>query len=263
MPDVSVTLAIIGALVIGLSLGLLGAGGSILTVPVLVYLLGQPEKVAIAGSLAIVGGIALAGALPWARAGLIHWRSVIWFGIPGIIGTVCGAWASVLVSGTTQLLVFAVVMLMAAWFMLKPPKRGDAPVAPGEAVASADRHTGLIVADGLAVGALTGFVGVGGGFLIVPALVLLGRLDMYRAIGTSLFIIGVKSIAGFLKYISVLNAEGLSVDWAVIGLFTGVGIVGSFVGTRIGRKLPQSALKRGFGTILVPMAAFIIWSSLT
>lgn len=259
----SVAFAVIGALIIGLSLGLLGAGGSILTVPVLVYLLGQPEKVAIAGSLAIVGGIALAGAVPWARARLIHWRSVIWFGIPGIIGTVGGAWASVLVSGTTQLLVFAVVMLMAAWFMLKPPSRGVTPVAPADAESAPERHVSLIVGDGLAVGALTGFVGVGGGFLIVPALVLLGRLDMYRAIGTSLLIIGIKSLAGFLKYLSVLNAEGLTVDWSVIGLFTGVGIVGSFVGTRIGRKLPQAALKRGFGAILVPMALFIIWSSLT
>jgi uncharacterized protein len=260
----SLVAALLGALLIGLSLGLLGAGGSILTVPVLIYLLGQPEKVAIAGSLAIVGGIALAGAVPWASRRLIHWRSVFWFGVPGMIGTVGGAWASVLVSGKVQLLVFSGVMLMAAWFMLRPPRWAGAAATPGQDdEAVTQRHAGKIVADGVAVGALTGFVGVGGGFLIVPALVLLGRLDMYRAIGTSLVIIALKSLAGFVKYLSVLRADGLNVDWSVIGLFTVVGILGSFIGMRVGRKLPQATLKRGFGAILIPMALFIIWSSLT
>lgn len=248
-------IALLGALLIGLSLGLIGAGGSILTVPVLVYLVGQPEKIAIAGSLAIVGGIALAGAIPWAMRRMIDWRSVIWFGIPGIFGTVAGAWASVLVSGEVQLIAFAIVMLMAAWFMLRPLKVGGPEPAP--------RSTALIVGDGVAVGALTGFVGVGGGFLIIPALVLLGRLDMYRAIGTSLLIIGVKSLAGFIKYLSVLENEGLTVDWTIIGLFTAIGIVGSFAGSRVSQKLPQIALKRGFGAILVPMALYILWRSWT
>ncbi len=245
--------AVIGALLIGLSLGLLGSGGSILTVPVLVYALGQPEKVAIAGSLAIVGAIALAGAVPWAMSRRVDWRSVGWFGVPGIGGTVLGAWASVLVSGAVQLSVFAVVMLVAAWFML----RGTPAPPPG----ALPRGRHLMVADGLAVGALTGFVGVGGGFLIVPALVLLGRIDMHRAIGTSLVIIALKSFAGFAKYLSVLDTLDLAVDWRVIGLFTAIGIVGSIAGNRLATRVPQASLKRGFGALLIPMALYILWRS--
>ncbi len=245
--------AILGALLIGLSLGLLGSGGSILTVPVLVFALGQPEKIAIAGSLAIVGSVAAAAAIPWALARKVDWRSVIWFGIPGIAGTVLGAWASVLVAGSVQLVTFAGVMLLASWFMLR-----DSPPTPG-AVSLRGRH--LVVADGLAVGALTGFVGVGGGFLIVPALVLLGRLDMHRAVGTSLVIIALKSAAGFAKYLSVLDALGMRVDWTVIGLFSAVGVVGSLAGNRIAARLPQAALRRGFGALLIPMALYILWRS--
>ena len=107
-------LAWLGAAAIGLSLGLLGSGGSILTVPVLVYLVGQPEKVAIAGSLAIVGGISLIAALPWTWKRQVDWRNVAWFGVPGMVGTWMGAWLSTWLSGALQLLVFAVVMLLAA-----------------------------------------------------------------------------------------------------------------------------------------------------
>ena len=181
-------IAVLCALAIGLTLGLLGSGGSILTVPVLVYLLGQPEKVAIAGSLAIVCAIALVGAVPYARQRLIDWRSVVLFGLPGMAGTWLGAWAAQFVSGALQLFVFALVMLAAAWSMFRAP-----PAADGRG----PRHAGLVVADGLAVGALTGFVGVGGGFLIVPALVLLGGLTIQRAIATSLLVIAMKSAAGF------------------------------------------------------------------
>lgn len=253
----SLLLALLGALLVGLSLGLLGSGGSILTVPVLVYLLDQPEKVAIAGSLAIVGMIALAAAVPWWRLGLVHWRSVVWFGLPGMGGTVLGAWASVLVTGEAQLLVFACVMLIAAWFMLR-----DKPLAsPDPDAPPPERALAWVVVDGFAVGALTGFVGVGGGFLIVPALVLLARLDMHRAIATSLVIIALKSAAGFAKYLSVLDSLGLAVDWTVIGLFTAVGIAGSYAGNRIARRVPQSGLKRGFGALLIVMAIYIIVQS--
>lgn len=243
----------LGALLIGLTLGLLGSGGSILTVPVLVYLLGQPEKVAIAGSLAIVGGIALFAALPYARQRSIDWRSVAWFGIPGMAGTWGGAWLAQFVSGALQLAVFALVMLAAAWSMAR-----SAPAAP----AAAPRAAPLIVADGLAVGALTGFVGVGGGFLIVPALALLGGLPMTLAIGTSLVIIALKSAAGFWKYLDVLAAGGLALDWGVIAAFVAVGAVGSLLGNRLAHRLPQATLKRGFAGFLVVMAAYILWRTL-
>lgn len=250
-------LALIGALLIGLTLGLLGSGGSILTVPVLVYLLDQPEKVAIAGSLAIVGGIALFAVLPYARQRLVDWRSVAWFGIPGMFGTWGGAWLAQFVSGAFQLVVFALVMLAAAWSMFRGSS-GAAAVATGS---GAPRAAWKIVVEGILVGLLTGFVGVGGGFLIVPALVLLGGLPMPLAIGSSLAIIALKSAAGFWKYLDVLAQDGLALDWTVIGTFIAIGAVGSLIGNRIGARLPQAALKRGFALFLVVMAAYILWKT--
>jgi uncharacterized membrane protein YfcA len=114
--------ALVGAALIGLSLGLLGSGGSILTVPVLVYLVGEPEKLASAESLAIVGGISVIGAIPYALKRQIDWRSVLWFGVPGVVGTSLGAALSACLSGVVQLLLFAVVMLLAAMMMFRPPK---------------------------------------------------------------------------------------------------------------------------------------------
>ena len=223
--------------------------------PVLVYLLHQPEKVAIAGSLAIVGGIALAGVLPYARQRLVDWRNVAWFGIPGMAGTWGGAWLAQFVSGALQLAVFALVMLAAAWSMFRGARAAPPAAAP-------PRAAWKIVVDGLAVGALTGFVGVGGGFLIVPALVLLGGLSMPVAIGSSLAIIALKSAAGFWKYLDVLDRGGLALDWEVIGTFIAVGAVGSLVGNRLAARLPQAALKRGFAAFLVVMAAYILWRTL-
>ncbi len=190
-----------GAIAIGISLGLLGSGGSILTVPVLVYLVGQDEKVAIAGSLFIVGSIALAGSLQFVRAGLINWRTVAIFGVPGMAGTYLGAAIAAYVSGLTQLALFAVVMLLASYLMLRPIRLTDAVPAP--------RALWKIAADGLAVGVITGLVGVGGGFLIVPALVLLGGLSMHQAVATSLVIIALKSYSGFYKYLEVLDTQEL------------------------------------------------------
>ncbi len=243
----------LGALAIGVSLGLLGSGGSILTVPVLVYLLGQDEKVAIAGSLAIVGGIALAGAIAYTRRRLVDWQSVIFFGIPGMAGSYAGAWVAKFVSGAFQLGLFAVVMLLAAVLMLRTPEafrngRGE-------------RHRWKIGLDGLVVGLVTGLVGVGGGFLIVPALVLLGGLPMQLAIGTSLMVIALKSASGFVKYLSVLAELGLHVDWQVIGLFTAIGTLGTFAGRAIATRMPHEALKRGFALFLVPVGIFILWQS--
>ena len=165
--------ALFGALAIGLSLGLLGSGGSILTVPVLIYLVGQDEKVAIAGSLFIVGLIALVGAIRPALKKQVSWNTVLWFGLPGMAGTWIGAYLSGFMSGLIQLLLFACIMLLAAWNMLKGNKNADEPSGP--------RQPHKIILDGLIVGTVTGLVGVGGGFLIVPALVILGGLTMHTA----------------------------------------------------------------------------------
>jgi hypothetical protein len=247
-------LVLLGALSIGLVLGLLGSGGSILTVPVLVYVAHEPDKVAIAESLAIVGGIALVGALPYARQRLVDWHSVLYFGVPGILGTYGGAALSKWIPGALQLALFAAVMILAAVLMFRSRKRTM------EQAGEPRRRQPLwlIAGEGLLVGVLTGLVGVGGGFLIVPALVLLGGLSMRLAVGTSLLIIAAKSAAGFWKYTDVLAGMGQQVDWGLIGLFTGVGIVGSFAGNSLGGRVPQAQLKRGFAVFLLVMGGFIL-----
>ena len=246
-------LAVPGAVAIGLSLGLLGSGGSTLTVPVLIYLIGQDEKVAIAGSLFIVGSIALAGGLQFLRAGFIQWRSVLIFGLPGMLGTYLGAILSTFVSGPMQLALFALVLLVASGLMLRPL---DLQHADRTA-----RAAWKIAADGLIVGVITGLVGVGGGFLIVPALVLLGGLSMHQAVATSLIIIALKSFSGFYKYLDVLEQQSLALDWKTLGIVTALGIIGSVAGSKLARRLPQDRLKRWFGYFLIVMGIYILWRS--
>ena len=243
-------LALLGAIAIGLSLGLLGSGGSILTVPVLVFLIGQDEKTAIAGSLFIVGSIALAGGLQFLRAGFIQWRSVLTFGLPGMLGTYLGAILAAYVSGVMQLALFALVMLVASFFMLRPLDLQHADATP--------RATWKIASDGLIVGMITGLVGVGGGFLIVPALVLLGGLGMHQAVATSLIIIALKSFSGFYKYLDVLDKQSLELDWNTLLIVTALGIAGSLAGSRLARRLPQDKLKRWFGYFLIVMGIYIL-----
>ena len=243
----------LGALAIGLSLGLLGAGGSILTVPVLVYLVGQVDKVAIAGSLAIVGGISLVGALPYIFQRRVDWTSVVLFGLPGMVGTYGGAYLATFVSGTLQLAVFGLLVVVAGVLMLRP-----IPVADSSPQRQAYWK---ITSEGLLVGAVTGFVGVGGGFLIIPALVLLAGLPMHIAIGTSLLIIALKSLSGFYKYLEVLHTLQLSLDWQIIGLFTAVGIVGSLAGNMVSTQLPQQTLRRAFAGFLFVIGTTILWKN--
>lgn len=249
-------LAILGALLIGITLGLLGSGGSILTVPVLVYLLGHADKVAIAESLAIVAGIALVAMIPYARAHQVDWRSVVYFGLPGMAGSYLGAWLAMFVSGPAQLILFALIMLVAAWMMLRKKF-----VEPEARLADPQAHRHpiwQIALEGLGVGILTGLVGVGGGFLIVPALVLLGGLSIRLAVGTSLAVIFLKSVTGFWKYLSVLKGLDLSVDWLTILLFLVVGIVGAMGGKFISGWVNQKHLQQAFGVFLVIMSLFVL-----
>lgn len=247
-------LAWLGAVLIGLSLGLLGSGGSILTVPILVYLVREPEKLAIAESLAIVGAIALVGALPYTFQRLVVWRSVWLFGIPSIVGTYTGAWLSQWVSGSVQLSLFAGVMLVASWMMLRPSKLNPK---------SAETHpVWQIAMEGFVVGALTGLVGVGGGFLIIPALVLLGGLTMQQAVGTSLWLIAFKSFSGFYKYAQILPSQGYTLNWEVIVMFSLIGAIGTFIGNRVAVRIPQAHLRQVFAGVLILMGAFILWQNL-
>jgi uncharacterized membrane protein YfcA len=248
----------IGALLVGLSLGLLGSGGSILTVPVLIYLADEPEKVAIAESLGIVGAISFAGFIPYAFKKQVHWRSVILFGLPGMAGTYGGAMIAGYVSGTFQLLLFAAVMVVAAVMMFRDNKKGiktDGEIAISHA-------WWKIMLEGLAVGVLTGLVGVGGGFLIVPALVLLGGLPMSLAVGTSLLIIALKSFSGFFKYMEVLASMDLSMNWHLILVFSLIGAVGSMVGKTVGSKISNEKLKKGFAVFLILMGSYIIYMNI-
>lgn len=239
----------IGAAFVGLTLGLLGSGGSILTVPVLTYLVGRPDKLAIAESLAIVGVIALAGALPHLRAGRVDGRTVLLFGLPGLVGAFGGATLARYVPGAVQLLIFAVVMLAASYAMLRGgPQKDRVP-----------RSAATAAAAGLFVGVLTGLVGVGGGFLIVPALVMLVGLDMRRAVATSLVVIALNSAVGFVRYLGTLADVGLHPDLRLIGTFALIGVVGVYAGGWLGTRVPQEQLRRLFAFFLIGMGMFILW----
>ena len=253
-------LVLLGACAIGLSLGLMGSGGSILSVPVLVYLADQPEKVAIAGSLVIVGSIALVGSLSCMRQNLVAWRTVVIFGAPSMMGTYAGAGLSVYLSGVAQLVIFAGVMLLASYFMLRQYKTlTDVPQK--NILQYGERDVFKIVTDGFLVGIVTGIVGVGGGFLIVPALVLLCGLTMRVAIATSLVIIALKSFSGFVKYLDVLEQTGLAIDWQIVGVMIVVGALGSTFGGRIANRVSHDKLKKMFGVFLSIMGTYILASS--
>lgn len=243
---------LIGALLIGLSLGVLGSGGAILTVPILAYGLGQPEKLAIAGALAVVGVISLVSSIPGIRRKKVNWSLVLLFGLPGMLGTYLGAWLALFTSGLLQMTVFSVVMVAAAWRMFKSP------------AANRSSHIVPVKASvlGVLVGILTGFVGVGGGFLIVPALVLLAGLGMAQAVPTSLVIITMNCAVGFAKYHQVMIENNLTLDWSVIAPMSAIGVIGSFAGQHYAKRLPQQKIKKAFGVFLCVMAGFILYRSL-
>ncbi len=246
----------IGALIVGITLGVLGSGGAILTVPILTYLVGQETKLAIAGSLIIVGIISIFAAIPYARQKLVKWRIVILFGIPGMAGAVFGAWLALFVSDALQMLIFSILLLLAAYLMYKPIK------LKGSEKERAERSALKTALEGLLVGVVTGLVGVGGGFLIIPALVLLGGLSMHLAVGTSLVIITMNSFAGFYGYLSVLDRLSLTLDWSIIIVFSIIGVIGGWIGHKISGKLNQEYLKKGFSIFLVLIGVFILYENL-
>ncbi|MFB6371766.1 MAG: sulfite exporter TauE/SafE family protein, partial [Bradymonadaceae bacterium] len=220
-----VIIGYLAALVIGLALGLMGGGGSILTVPVFVYLLGYGAKMSIAMSLAVVGAVAFFGSINHWRHGNVNVKLALIFGTVAMAGTWGGAFLARFVSGTFQLVLFAVVMLVAAGFMF----RDTAPEQPPEDRAPTVRAETLpvIALEGIAVGVLTGLVGVGGGFLIVPAMVLISKVPMKTAVGSSLLVIAMKSAAGFYEY-----THQVEVDYAFIAGFSALAIVGIYLGSR-------------------------------
>lgn len=233
------------AALIGISLGLLGGGGSILTVPVLVYVLGYAPKPAIAMSMPIIGITSLAGAAMHLRLGNVQLRMAALFGALTMLGAFAGAKLSVLLSGDAQLALLAAVMLAAAVSMLRR--------SAVESETGTEPRASLLVPVALGVGVLTGLVGIGGGFLVVPALVVLARIPMQQAVGTSLLVIAMNSAAGFAGY------PGKSeLNWKFLAEFAAVAVAGSLLGARFAKSVPQSALKRAFAVLLLIVAAFML-----
>jgi uncharacterized membrane protein YfcA len=264
-------LAWIGAFAIGLSLGLLGSGGSILTVPVLAYVVGEPEKMAIAESLAIVGAIAAISLVPYARKRLVSWSTVLLFSLPGMMGSYVGALGGKLVSGHVQITAFSVIMILAALLMLRAPMPGRDARAPTETSTSLDApvpsrvasfFAGAIIGlQGFAIGIATGFLGVGGGFLIVPALVLLVGLPMHLAIGTSLATIALNSATGFYKHAQLLTSVHVGVHWPIVASFIACGVLGSVLGSAICHRLPQRRLRTLFAWMVLALGTYLLWRS--
>ena len=212
--------------------------------------------------MAIVTAISAIGAIPFARSKCIDWKSVILFGLPAMLGTYVGAWLGGMASGTTQLIVFGLVLILAAVCMIRNAfgnrKTLEDDCSPCEPIKLTLSKALAILSEGVIVGVLTGFVGVGGGFLIVPALLILGKLPMRTAIGTSLLIIAMKSAVGFVKYQQILTEKQMSVDWTTIGIFIAVGLGGFAVGKRLNTKLNQRALKQVFAVFLILLGGFVI-----
>jgi uncharacterized membrane protein YfcA len=233
------------AAAIGLSLGLLGGGGSILTVPVLVYVLGYAAKPAIAVSLLVVGVTSLIGAALHWRLGNVRVGMAFTFGVFAMLGAFMGARLSVLLSGGVQLVLLAVVMTAAAASMLR---------SRNEVEPSASWRPALFVPLSLGVGVLTGLVGVGGGFLVVPALVLLARVPMRQAVGTSLLVIAMNAASGFVGYLGTVD-----LDWRFLVGFTTAAVAGALAGTALIAHAPQAALKRAFAVLLFAVGGFVLY----
>lgn len=248
------------AVAIGMILGLLGGGGSILSIPILVYLFGVDAVTASAYSLFIVGMTSLVGAIPKYKDHLVNVRTGIIFGIPSILSIfVTRKWVipalpeviyydgdSFPVTRDMLILsVFAVLMILASWSMIRDRRE---PV-------SDNRRTKVVplVLEGVLIGFLTGFVGAGGGFLIIPALVLLTNLPFKNAVGTSLFIIAINSLAGFLG--DVLNYP---MDWPFLLGITGLAIIGIFIGNNFQKHVTADKLRKSFGWFILMMGCWIL-----
>ncbi|CAA6603404.1 putative sulfite/sulfoacetate exporter of taurine metabolism [Rhodospirillaceae bacterium LM-1] len=254
-------LAILAGLATGLMLGLFGSGGSIITLPALLYLLDVPTKSAIAMSLGIVGVTAAISAVTHWRRGNVDMPVATVFGLFGVMGTYGGAKLGVITPDLVQLMLFAAIMYAASWRMFKPghvePKTANLIRLDCQGTASLIcfdyTRVGHVALHGIVVGVLTGMVGVGGGFLIVPALVLLSGLPMKQATGTSLVIVSAKSFAGFAGYLGAIE-----IDYDLMAIFTAIAIAGSFAGTAISKHLSAEKLKKGFAVFLVVVASYIV-----
>jgi uncharacterized protein len=251
------------SVLIGVSLGLIGGGGSILTVPVLVYLFSVDAVAATAYSLFIVGFTSAVGSISYFKNGLVNVKTAVVFGIPSIISVfltrayvvpaipkeVFTVGHFVVTKSILMLLLFAILMIAASYSMIKKNKV----IVENETILPQVFNYPLIIFEGMVVGLLTGLVGAGGGFLIIPALVLLSKLPMKEAIGTSLVIIAAKSLIGFFGE----SSETL-IDWGLIGIVTSLAVLGIFIGTALSKRIDGAKLKPAFGWFVLVMGVYII-----
>lgn len=246
--EITTIIVVALSILVGLSLGLLGGGGSILVVPLLTYVGGLDPKEAIATSLFVVGATSLVSLDGHARKGNVRWRTGLLFGAAGMVGAFLGGLAGGYIPGTILMIAFAIMMVATAGAMIRGRK-----TAPNGDAATGHHPLWRILLDGLVVGAATGLVGAGGGFLVVPALALLAGLPMAAAVGTSLMVIAMKSFAGLGGYLT-----SVSLDWPLVAAVTAAAIAGSFVGVRLNSVIPEQALRKGFGYFVLLMGAFVL-----
>ena len=251
------------SLLIGISLGLIGGGGSILTVPVLVYLFNVDPVLATAYSLFIVGATSLVGVFPKYKQGEVNVKTAIIFGIPSIAAVyatrkfivpaipdeVFTVGSLVVTKALLMMLLFAILMVAASISMIKK----KAPASDSSEGGEQKFNYVMILLEGTLVGVLTGLVGAGGGFLIIPALVMLSKLPMKQAVGTSLAIIAAKSLIGFTG-----DLGNQVIDWTLLMSVSALAIVGIIVGNTLSKKISADALKKGFGYFVLVMGIYII-----
>ena len=255
----------LASLVIGISLGLIGGGGSILTVPVLVYLFGVDPVMATAYSLFIVGSTSLVGVFPKYKNGEINFKTAIIFGIPSIAAvyatrafivpaipsTIFHIGSLEVTKALMMMMIFAILMVFASVSMIRSQDTSTEEEGPQVF------NYPMILLEGAIVGMLTGLVGAGGGFLIIPALVLFSKLPMKQAIGTSLMIIAAKSLIGFTG-----DLGKQTMDWNLLFSVTALAIVGIFIGNAMSKKVSAERLKKGFGWFVLVMGIYIILKEL-
>ncbi len=243
------------ALLVGFVLGLLGGGGSVLTVPILIYALHVPVKSAIAMSLVVVGIVSLIGFLTHARQRTVAVRAALIFGPFAVVAAYAGARIAKHVPSEAQLILFAIVGLAGSVLMFRGTTKKSPGGEPIDFVFDPDRRTMVLLAmQGVGVGLLTGLIGVGGGFLIVPALVFVAKLPMRLAVGTSLLVIAMNAASGFVGYVGVVP-----IDWNLVAWFTAVATVGSVIGTLLSKRVPQRRLKQVFGVLLVVVSLYVLY----
>jgi uncharacterized membrane protein YfcA len=262
--DLLTIFGLLASTVIGISLGLIGGGGSILTVPVLVYLFNVDPVLATAYSLFIVGLSSLVGAFPKYKAGMIDLKTALVFGVPSIIAVFLTRKVLVpaipatlfeiagvsVTKALAMMILFAVLMVAASVSMIRDKKKEEQATDEPRVF-----NYPMILLEGAVVGVLTGLVGAGGGFLIIPALVMLSKLPMKQAVGTSLLIIAAKSLIGFTGDV-MENADKM--DWTLLSIVTSLAVVGIFVGNQLSKKVDGAALKKGFGWFVLVMGIYII-----